>query len=469
MLETCTCSKARAKDIVLPNAFPSRSIEEPHDRSQLMPSVAVLGAGPAGLACAYRLLLAGHEVTVFEADDRPGGMSAHFDFDGLDIERFYHFVCLPDRALIDLLQDLGIQDQLEWRKGTMGYFYRGTVYAWGNPLALLRFPHLSLLAKIRYALHTFLSMKRKSWPGLDDENAITWVKKWVGEEAYEVLWRPLFDLKFFDYADNLSAAWIHARIRRLGQSRKNIFEEKLGYLRGGSRILIETLVNRITELGGHIRLGEAAREVRLDDSGVQGVQTDAGFTAFDCVTSTMPIPHLASIVPAMSPALQSRYRALDNIGAVCVLFKLSRSLSPYFWLNTKDDGIEIPGVIEYSNLQPLSDHVVYVPYYLPQGHPKFAQDDAAFREESLGYLQRINPALVPSDVLACKVSRLRFAQPICPPGFPEMLPPIATEVPGLFVADTSYYYPEDRSISESVHLGQKVAALANDFLSTSRA
>lgn len=37
-------------------------------------SVAVVGSGPAGLSCAYHLARFGHEVTVFEKDDKPGGI-----------------------------------------------------------------------------------------------------------------------------------------------------------------------------------------------------------------------------------------------------------------------------------------------------------------------------------------------------------------------------------------------------------
>ena len=59
--------------------------------------VAVLGAGPMGLAVAYQLVRNGHEVTVFEADDRIGGMTASFDFGGLNIERYYHFICANDQ------------------------------------------------------------------------------------------------------------------------------------------------------------------------------------------------------------------------------------------------------------------------------------------------------------------------------------------------------------------------------------
>ncbi|MFP5390457.1 MAG: NAD(P)-dependent oxidoreductase [Gammaproteobacteria bacterium] len=39
--------------------------------------VAVVGAGPAGLACAHRLAMLGHEVVVFESRPRPGGLNEY--------------------------------------------------------------------------------------------------------------------------------------------------------------------------------------------------------------------------------------------------------------------------------------------------------------------------------------------------------------------------------------------------------
>lgn len=39
--------------------------------------VAVVGAGPAGLSCAHRLARHGHEVVVFEARDKPGGLNEY--------------------------------------------------------------------------------------------------------------------------------------------------------------------------------------------------------------------------------------------------------------------------------------------------------------------------------------------------------------------------------------------------------
>lgn len=39
--------------------------------------VAVVGAGPAGLACAHRLALQGHEVVIFDAKPKPGGLNEY--------------------------------------------------------------------------------------------------------------------------------------------------------------------------------------------------------------------------------------------------------------------------------------------------------------------------------------------------------------------------------------------------------
>jgi protoporphyrinogen oxidase len=126
-------------------------------------------------------------------------------------------------------------------------------------------------------------------------------------------------------------------------------------------------------------------------------------------------------------------------------------------------GVEIPGIIEFSRLREFpgtdtgSQHIVYVPFYMPVTLPKFAWPDDKLLTEAFDCLQRLNPALTQDDVLATKVARLRYGQPICEPGFAAKIPPVQTPIAGLQIADTCYYYPEDRGIAESVRLGQKMA------------
>jgi protoporphyrinogen oxidase len=427
-----------------------------------MAKVAVVGAGAMGLAAAYHALRAGHRVTVLEADKLPGGMAAHFDFDGLSIERFYHFVCKADRPTFELMAELGIADKMLWRPTSMGYFIDGRHYPWGDPLSLLKFPLLGPVDKLRYGAHMFLTTKRRGWSDLEDWNARDWIVDGSGQRVYELLWRRLLELKFFEYADDISAAWIGTRIKRVGTSRKSIFQEELGVIAGGSETLVHALVAAIERLGGTIRLGARVDEIASADGCVAGIQVGGAFEPFDAVISTLPTPFVSGIVPGLPEGDKARYDAIRNIPVVCVLLKLRKSVSPHFWLNINDPAIDIPGIIEFSNLRPLPDTVVYIPYYMPQTHPKWSRADGEFVREAFGYIRTLNPAIGESDLLASRVGRLRYAQPVCEPGFLAKIPPVQTAIAGLQIADTCFYYPEDRGISESVRYGKLMARALDD-------
>ena len=210
-----------------------------------MARVAIVGAGAMGLAAAYHAAKAGHEVVVWEADKVVGGMAAHFDFDGLSLERFYHFVCKADQPTFELMAELGIAEKLKWRPTSMGYFIDGQHFPWGDPLSLLKFPKIGLVSKLRYGVQMFLATKRRDGSALENTSAKDWFIDGCGREAYDVLWRRLLELKFFEYSDNISAAWIWTRIKRVGTSRRSLFQEELGYIEGGSETLVNALVQAI--------------------------------------------------------------------------------------------------------------------------------------------------------------------------------------------------------------------------------
>lgn len=423
-----------------------------------MSRVAVIGAGAMGLAAAYHLLKAGHSVDVYEADRTAGGMAAHFDFDGLSLERFYHFICKSDRPTFELLAELGIADKMRWRDTSMGYFYRGKVHRWGDPLALLLFPHLSLISKIRYGLHVFTSTKRSDWTKLDRIHADDWVRRWGGEEVWKVLWEKLFTLKFFEYSHDISAAWIWTRLKRVGTSRRHLFQEELGYIEGGSETLVDRLVERIQGMGGRLHLGAKVEEIVVADNAVSGVRIGGTVDPVDAAIATVPMPFIVGLVPALTEKVKQQYDALRNIGVVCVVHRIAKSISPHFWLNINDDAMAIPGIVEFSRLRDVGgDTIVYVPYYMPTTHPKFSADSEFLIRESFDYLKRIQPALTDQDRKASAVGRLRYAQPVCPPRFLESLPPVVSSIRGLQIADTSTYYPEDRGISESVRIAREMA------------
>jgi protoporphyrinogen oxidase len=427
-----------------------------------MKRVAVIGAGVMGLAAAYHALKAGHSVVVYEADKVPGGMAAHFDFSGLSLERFYHFVCKADQPTFELMEELGLGGSMRWVGTRMGIFTGGKLHEWGDPIALLKFPGLSLVEKVRYGLMMFVATRRKTAGALEHLSAKDWIESWCGRRVYDAMWRPLFDLKFYEFADNISAAWLWTRIKRIGTSRKSLLEEELGYIDGGSETLVRALVDAIEKNGGSVRLGAPVTEVVVEGGRVKGVRSGDTVEAFDTVISTVPTPFVSKLVPGMPEEVKRAYDAIRNVGVVCVVLKLKKSVTPNFWVNVFDPTMAIPGFVEFSRLRPTGDTIVFVPYYMPTASARWARRNDELIDEAFGYLKRVNPSLTDSDRIDGAAGRLRHAQPVCPPGFAAMIPKVQTPIAGLQVADTCFYYPEDRGISEGVRWARLMAEAIDD-------
>jgi protoporphyrinogen oxidase len=432
-----------------------------------MKRIAVIGAGPMGLALAYYLRRLAQTV-VFEADAQPGGMSASFDFDGVCIEKYYHFINLPDDDLFMLLDELGMRQELCWTPTRMGFYRRGpagpALHAWGNPVALLQLRDIPLVTRLRYGFHAFCCKFIKDLTPLDDIRAADWFRRWEGEAGYDAFWRFLFEKKFFELADPLSAAWIASRIRRVANSRQSLMQEVLGYLEGGSVSLVNRLCSEITAHGGEVRLGAPVARVTPDAGRGGGLVHALGCEErFDAVISTIPLPYLPGIAPELPAPYLDRARRVRNIGCACALFRLARPLSENFWLNVDMPEWDIPGIIEYSNLRPMDKAHVYVPFYMPHSHPNWRAPDEDILAKARAYLGGVNPAAAASEE-AARLFRYEFAQPVCPPGFRHVLPPYETGARHIFAADTTHSFPEDRSINESVRIARELAELAKGAL-----
>jgi protoporphyrinogen oxidase len=421
------------------------------------PRIAVVGGGPMGLAVAYELTRQGLEPVLFEADNRLGGMAASFDFAGVQLERYYHFHCLSDRDFFALLEDLHLADRLQWRQTRMGFFCDGRLYRWGSVGAVLSFPRLPLFSRLRYLFHAARCLTIRDWRHLDGLTATAWLRSWLGERGYRMLWHKLFAYKFFHHSDTISAAWIWSRIRRLGQSRRRL-RETLGFLEGGSQTLIDAMAGAIQRAGGQIRLSTPLLALRPRLEGGAVLSTAQGEEAFDQVISTIPLPLLAPILEAggAAPSLVERYARLPSVACACVVLQTRRPITANFWTNVNDARFAIPGVIEMANLRPFPVHVSYVPFYIPADHPDYQRSNQAFMEDAWNCVKAIQPALEDGDLLASHCSRYSFAQPVCGVHFLDTLPP-RDPFPGVITVDTTAYYPEDRGISESIGFGRAMA------------
>ena len=428
-------------------------------------NVAVIGAGPMGLSAAYYLGKTGnYRCTVYEAAPVLGGMSATFDFDGVRIEKYYHFINTPDQMLFGMLKELGLYDSLRWTPTKMGFFRyngkkgRGVLHPWGTPKALLQLGEVPLITRFRYGLHAFCCKFLKDLSPLDKEAASAWFTKWEGQRGYEVFWKFLFEKKFFELADPLSAAWIASRIRRVANSRKSLAQEEYGYLEGGTESLVNTLAEKIKAQGGEIRLSDGVKQLTPLDKGGAMVTSAHSEEQYDLVISTMPLPYLPKIAPQLPKDYLDKVSQVQNIGCACALYRLQKPLTENFWLNTDMPKWDVPGIIEYSNLrQGMGKAYVYIPFYMPKTHPNWKASDEELLQKGRQCLKEVNPEVAATEEKAV-MFRYEYAQPVCQPGFMQILPQYFTGAKGIFAADTAHSFPEDRSLNESIRIASEIAS-----------
>ena len=96
--------------------FPQRpgSLEPALRRMARKMKVGIIGGGAAGLAAALELTSRGHFAEVFEAAPFLGGQASTFEVGGGQLERGYHHLFVSDTDMVDLINELGLGDSLEW-------------------------------------------------------------------------------------------------------------------------------------------------------------------------------------------------------------------------------------------------------------------------------------------------------------------------------------------------------------------
>jgi len=417
----------------------------------------IIGGGISGLTVAYRLLKAGLSVQIVEQSEVPGGLAGSVNLAGLIVDRHFHFFCEAELDFRRMASELGLEDRLVWRRITRAVQLGGRIHPISTPMDVLRFTPLRFLDRLRFALNVLKGRHLSSIRSLDKLTAEDWLKRSVGEAVFGTIWRPLLESKFGDRASCISAAWLCARQR--------MQQENIAYLRGGASFVASTLAERVRRLGGEVALGVTATGIDLEGNSAVGVSTTAGQLSADVVVSTLPMPRLLSIASGPLTKHLEPFSSLEYIGVVSTAILLKRSVSPYFWLNTNDADVSFAGIIDLTNLDPASSdkpHVVYVPQYCSTDADLFEAPERQVISRIVGDLVKVNKEFSDDWVLGAEVTKDCFAQHICTPGLLDRIPPHKTPVRGFFMAEWSQFYPDDRSVNNSVRIANSCARAVLD-------
>jgi protoporphyrinogen oxidase len=427
----------------------------------------IIGAGFTGLSAAYEIARAGKRVLVLERDAEIGGLAGSFTVAGTNLERFYHHWFTNDVHVMDLIKELGTQDNILLRPTRTGMYFANNFFKLSTPMDVLRFTPLGLIDRVRLGLMVLRARKVKHWRELEDLTAIAWLRKVGGDKVYEVVWEPLLKGKFGKYADEVSAVWFWNKLKLRGGSRAKGGGEQLAYYRGGFAELARHLADAARKAGAEIRTEAGVDRLIVENGAVVGVVSSGTEIRAATVLATAPLPAIADLVaPHADAAYTASLRRIKYLANVCMVLELDRSLSETYWLNVNDPGFPFVGVIEHTNFEPPETYkgrrIVYLSKYLPEEDKLYQMTADEMLAFSIPHLQRMFPAFNRSWVLAHHVWKARFSQPIVEKKYSTLIPAEDTPLRGLHIASMAQIYPEDRgtnyAIREGRSIGKRLAA-----------
>ena len=287
--------------------------------------VIVVGAGLAGLSCAYELSAKGKEVLVLEAHPYAGGRTSSFSERGMKVESGLHRYIGYYSALPKLLKKCGVEIErlVTWeekvdilvkeknKKLVLGvaplFGFRKTIRGLAeNEDVLSTKDKLSLVPFFLSGFSNYMV----SW-SLDDYSVSEYADKHhVTERAKRLVLEPLSSGIFFMPPENYSA---YAFFGLFAPAIPKFYKMRIGAFLGGmTETMANPIVNKIKDHGGKFYFGEPVKEIVVWDGTVSGVRSKSG----------EEVEAETTVIATSLPAAKEILRPLRKIRELSRLFML---------------------------------------------------------------------------------------------------------------------------------------------------
>lgn len=425
-------------------------------------NIAIIGAGFTGLSAAYRLAQKGHTVTIFEKDSQPGGLAIGYKEKGWEwtLEKHYHHWFTNDSFVLDLAKEIHYDVVIKHPKTSV--YVGGTSYQLDSPKALMLFPKLGLIERLRMATILGLLRYNPYWKPLERIPAQKFLRKTMGARGYEMLWGSQLKNKMKSYADDVSLVWFWTRINKRTSS--------LAYPKAGYLPFAQALAVSIKQQSGTICLNTETTSIEQQETHTV-VKTRSNnkeqTNTFDKVIVTLPSFLFLKLAPQLPKDYTSKLVKLKGLGATNMIIRLKKQFltDDTYWLSICDYPSPVMVIVEHTNLMNKkhfnNEHIIYIGNYPSVTDPLYQMT----KEETLQvydlFLKQINPDYK-KNIIGYELFKAPFAQPIIPTNYSKMIPPMKTPLKDVYLANIEQVYPWDRGTNYAVELGEKVAALISD-------
>ena len=383
--------------------------------SEGLAKVAIIGGGPAGLTAALSLMQHSdsHHPIVLEETAQVGGLARTESYKGYRFDIGGHRFFTKVKRVQALWREVLPQGFLR-RPRLSRIFYRGRYFAY--PLKLFNaLSNIGLYESFRIILSY---LKWQVRPHADEENFEQWVTNRFGGRLFWHFFKTYTEKVWGIPCTTIRADWAAQRIKNLslrkavwnamtGANDTTSLIEAFDYPRLGPGMMWEAFRDRITELGGEVRMN--ARVVRLhrEADAIRAVEVldttepsgGACRLEADQFISSMPLSTLiASMSPPAPPTVQAAAQRLKYRDFMIVALILEgRDLFPDNWIYIHSPDV---GVSRIQNFRSWSEALVPEPdkssigmeYFCQEGDRLWNMDDAALIAQAANELERLQLA-----------------------------------------------------------------------------
>ena len=331
----------------------------------------ILGGGLSGVAAAYTLARAGlSDVTILESGASLGGLAGSFEREGHFYPLGYHHILHRDRTLLFFLDLIDALRQVRWRRIRMLFRLEQEAYDLGSLGGFARFP-MHPGDKVKFVRLMLKAFMKRDWSDWEGRSAAELVDRWGSPGVRTALFERLTRLKFDLPCDQVSGAWLGARLHfREGSA-------PLGYIpeANWTKVLCDGVTRLLEEAGVRIRTQARVRRLHTAGDRISHAELDSGeVIKGDVFVSSIPTEtYLRLISSDRTPDLESvRYTALLSV--ICVtrqavqpdaywinLASLDRTAGAIFLLSSLNPTIGRPGdtCVNFVTHLPNRDHALF--------------------------------------------------------------------------------------------------------------
>jgi zeta-carotene desaturase len=278
-------------------------------------TVAVVGAGLAGLAAGCALADAGLRVTLFERRPYVGGRASSYEHPGTGevVDNCQHVLLGCCTNLIHFYEHVGAGDKVRWfdeltfiepggrasKLGPSPFWLPAPLHA---APSFLRAKHLALKDKLAIARGLTAMMGKLPQDEASEENFLQWLRRHgQTERAIERFWKVVLVSALNEDLDRMSVRYAVQVFRE--SFLKSAGAGKMGVPRVPLSDLYGQAAEYISSRGGEVRLRSAVNSIcQQKNTDAVTINTSSGDQQFDFAVLAVPFQAAASLLPLGAPA-----------------------------------------------------------------------------------------------------------------------------------------------------------------------